>query len=201
MPDAAVARTDHELQLLGALVDGAYALGMAFNEAAEAEADHTRKLELFDAFLRGSLAVRMGIRLSMTLRAPPKAAQASAVERDESEKAEVERDETERLDVERERDRDYEPVSLPKFLATLGVVAADAGRLDGVAANIRQTVLPALNDLLARAKAGATVASGPVGATRLARPPPAAPRTALLASAAAAPARPLIPHPPPRRSG
>ena len=141
MSDTAVARTEHELRMVEALVDCAYALSLAVAEAAKAEADGKFRLQLFEAYQRGFLAVRMGIRLSLMLRAAsPAVARPSAEptrEASERERPETERPETEHPrdragtdERERERERDYEPVSLPKFLSTLGVVARDAARLD-----------------------------------------------------------------------
>lgn len=205
----AVARTDHELRILEAMVDCAYGLGVAFGGAAKAQDDHAKKLELFDAFNRSFLAVRMGIRLSMTLRAPPKPARAEAAEHDPSEMAEADRPERDPGDpVERERERDQEPVSLPKFLATLRGVAADAARLDDTLPADLRAGASTLQDLLVRAKAGAAAsaaAQAPGDVDVLTRPPRAAPRTALLGSASAALAPPLARRgadpPPPRRSG
>lgn len=217
MSDAVTAAADRELQMLGSMVDCAHRLGMTFGGAAEAEADLTAKLQLLDAFHRSFQAVRMGIRLSMTLCATPKPAAAAAVprERPERERLEVERsDVIERLEVEpieaeRERDRDYEPVSLPRFLATLGVVAADAGRLrDHLPADATQT-LPILSDLLARAKAGppgpALRPASHAPANQLdvlVRPPSTMSRAALLGSASAptpvALRGPRLARPPPR---
>jgi hypothetical protein len=204
----AVARTDHELRMLEAMVECAYGLGVAFGEAAKAEADHARRLELFDAFNRGFLAVRMGIRLSMTLRAPPKPARAEAAERDPPETTEMdaatEADRPERDPGDgAERERDREPVSLPKFLATLRGVAADAARLD-LPTDLRASA-STLQDLLARAKADAAASAAvrPAGGVDVMRP--AAPRTALLGSASTGLAAPLVRRgvglPPPRRSG
>lgn len=213
MPEAALAPADHELQMLGALVNSAFALSESFSEAAKAETDHARRLQLFDAFCRGSLAVRMGIRLSMALRAGPKAVAAAKAEPAEVEKPDFDppRERTEGL--ERERDRDYEPVSLPKFLATLGVVAADAARLDALPASVRDETLPALNALLAQANAGAvepptpvqrpTAAATATAVNLLTRPPPAAPKRHLLGSTSPVLSTALAsrPRPPPRGSG
>src|SRR5687768_7801054 len=105
MPDSAPAHIDHELQLLGAMVECAHALGMRFGEAAQAEPDVTKSVPLFDAFNRSFLAVRMGIRLSLTLRAPPKPARAEAVEREALETEAPERDDRAEP-LERDRDRD-----------------------------------------------------------------------------------------------
>lgn len=198
----AVARTDHELRMLEALVDCAYELGIGFGEAAKAETDHARRLELLDAFHRNALAVRMGIRLSMTLRAPPKPARAEAAERDAPEM-----DETERLEREPsegiEREREREPVSLPKFLSTLRGIAADAARLD-LPTDLRAGA-STLQELLARTNAAPATARPAGGVDLLTRPPRPAPRTSLLGSASAALAAPLARRgpglPPPRRSG
>jgi hypothetical protein len=141
--------------MLESMVDCAHALGMAFGAAAQAEADPKHRLELFDAFQKSFLALRMGIRLSMVLRAPPKATPQVAGRAEAPEREPAEHDPPERSDsAERERDRDYEPVSLPKFLATLGVVARDAARLDDrLPARAATRVLPTLQNLLARATA------------------------------------------------
>ena len=212
MSDTAVARTDHELRIVEALVDCAHVLSVAVAEAAKVERDHARKLQLFEAFQRGFLAVRMGIRLSITLRAGaraiPRPAAAPAREAPEVERLETERPETERPDapeLERERDRDYEPVSLPKFLLTLGVMASDAARLPGLPAHVRTELLPTLDTLLARAKAPTAASSAPASpaVALLAWPKPAA-KSALLGATSAISAQPLAfhgqPRPPPYRS-
>ena len=190
-PEAA--RTARELQMLEGLVDCAYGLAMRFGEAAKAEADTKHSLELFEGFHKSSLAVRMGIRLCMTLRAPPKAAptaaRAEAIERERAEDEPAERLERDR----REREREYEPVSLPKFLATLGVVARDAERLRDRLPDAAR-VLPTLQGLLAEAKADPPAAATPAAAvTVLVRPPQSGVRHKLLGSAAAA-----LPRPAPR---
>jgi len=187
--------------MLEAMVDCAHGLGMALGEAAKAEADTKRSLELVDAFQKCFLAVRMGIRLSMALRDAPKAAPAVAPERAEAlEREGAERDPPERLDrVERERERDYEPVSLPKFLSTLGAVARDAARLDDRLPPDAARVLPTLQDLLARADRDAPVPepapSPQAGVAVLARPPQGATRHKLLGSAATPRPRPRAPPP------
>ena len=212
MSDAAVARTDHELRILEALVDCAHGLSMAVAEAAKAERDHARRLQMFEAFQRGFLAVRMGIRLSIMLRAGARAIPrpAPARETPEVERPETERPEIERPDgPERERDRDYEPVSLPKFLSTLGLVASDAARLPGLPAHVRAELLPRLDTLLARAKGPAAPTSAPTSApashaVALLTRPKATPKSALLGATSAFSAQPLAfhgqPRPPPYRS-
>ncbi len=219
MSDAAVARTDHELRILEALVDCAHGLSVAVAEAAKMERDQARRLQMFEAFQRGFLAVRMGIRLSIMLRAGaraiPRPAAAPAREALEIERPETERAEIERPDgPERERDRDYEPVSLPKFLSTLGVMASDAARLPGLPAQVRAELLPRLDTLLTRAKGPAAQPSAQPSAPTsapashavalLARPK-ATPKSALLSATSAFSAQPLAfhgqPRPPPYRFG
>jgi len=204
MPPEAT-RTARELHMLEAMVDCAHVLGMAFGEAAQAETDAKRRLEFLDAFHKSFLALRMGIRLSMALRAPPKAAlapePAEASERDPVERDPPERERSDGAERERDRDRDYEPVSLPKFLATLGVVARDAARLDDRLPAYATRVLPTLQGLLARATtdpaAPAPVPSQAAGVAVLARPLQSGTRHLLLGSAATAPTRPGPRTPPP----
>ena len=131
----------------------------------------------------------MGIRLCMALRAPPKAAptteRAEALDRER-----VENEPAERLERDvREREREYEPVSLPKFLATLGVVARDAARLgDRLPVETITHTLPTLHGLLVQATADPQVpeatSTPAAGVAVLARPPQAATRNKLLGSSA-----------------
>ena len=191
------ARTARELQMLEGLVDCAYGLATTFCAAAKAEADTRHSLELLDGFHKSAFAVRMGIRLCMTLRAPPKAAPAAAESADTLQPERAEHEPAERPErpdsAERERERDYEPVSLPKFLSLLGVVARDAERLGDRLPAGATDVLPKLEGLLA----GATpdpcapdpaprppAPSGAAGVAVLARPPQGATRRSLLGSAA-----------------
>jgi hypothetical protein len=194
-------RSGRELQMLEAMVDCAHALGMAFGEAAKAEAEVKDKLALFDAFNRSFLAVRMGIRLSLALRQPPKPARtAQAPSDDDADRLDAAGDRSDRDDAaDRDRDRDYEPVSLPRFLATLGVVAKEAGRLgDRLPEAATARVLPQLQALLVGANAE-PAAAAPART--------AAPKGALLGSTSAAVSRPTgdqgprLPRPPPRPSG
>lgn len=201
MSDTA-ARTDHELHLLESLIDCAKTISLALGEAAKVETDRARLLELVEAFQRGFFSVRMGIRLSLTLRAGPRplraaliAPEAETLETEKPERLEIERPETERAErPEREREREYEAVSLPTFLKTLGVVSADAARLDGLPAHVRAEALPTLERLLAQADAQAPpvpakrpqpAKSAPTtGVDLLLRPPKAAPRSRWLGSTA-----------------
>ena len=187
--------------MLEAMVDCAHGLGMAYGAAARAETDTRRSLELADAFQKSFLAVRMGIRLCMTLRAPPKTAALAAERTDAPERDRAEPLERgEGLERERERERDYEPVSLPKFLSTLGVVARHAEALgDRLPAGPARDALPRLQALLAGAMPDPRVPEpAPPQAAAvavLARPPQGASRRSLLGSAATPRPGPRAPPP------
>lgn len=197
------ARTARELQMLEGMVDCAHVLGMTLGAAAKAERDVKRMLVLIDGYQKCFLGVRMGIRLCQTLRAPPKATPAPTPDVERPERAEPpEREHAERPErlepLERERDRDYEPVSLPKFLSTLGLAARDAERLGDQLPPAARDVLPTLKGLLIQANA--TPPSDPApdlstGLAVLTRPREPATRRNLLGSAA--PPRPG-PRAPPR---
>jgi hypothetical protein len=205
------ARSARELQMLEGMVDCAHALAMAFGAAAKGGAGAGLSLDHLEAFQKCSLAVRMGIRLCMALRAA-KPARAASIERpealqyDRAERDPPEHEARERADApERERDRDYDPVSLPKFLATLGVVAREAARLDDRLPADAKRVLPALQTFLAQAKQNPSAAEpilAPTGGVAvLARPSPGRTRDRLLGSAAVSPGpgtRPGLRGPPPR---
>lgn len=194
------ARTARELQMLEGLVDCAHALGMAVGTAAKAETDVRASLAGIAVFQKCFLAVRMGIRLCMSLRAGRSvSARAASVERSEALEQDLaehdpsEAEAPERPDpLERERDRDYEPVSLPAFLKTLGVVARvvarDAPQLNDRLPPEARQALPALQDLLAQADPAARSARPSLaGVAVLARPaPPGRTRDKLLGSAATA---------------
>ena len=190
--------------MLEAMVDCAHGLGMAYGAAARAETDTRRSLELADVFQKSFLAVRMGIRLCMTLRAPPKAAPAAAESADTLQPERAEHEPAERPErpdsAERERERDYEPVSLPKFLSTLGVVARHAEALgDRLPAGPARDALPRLQALLAGAMPDPRVPEpAPPQAAAvavLARPPQGASRRSLLGSAATPRPGPRAPPP------
>jgi hypothetical protein len=191
---------------------------LRFGEAALAEPDVARALQLDAAFHRGFLAVRMGIRLSLALRASPRVQRPAAEDRDRAERDALKADPPERESLdsrhrperaeaeERDRDREYEPVSLGKFLATLRGVADDARKLP---AEARGDTLPTLEGLLARATAEAAPAPpdptsrSTAGVSLLMKPPPAGGRALLLGSASPPLAlrAALRPRPPPRGSG
>lgn len=101
--------------------------------------------------------------------------------------------------LERERDRDYEPVSLPKFLSTLGVVTSEAARIDALPAHIRAEILPKLDTLLAGAKGpAAPPPARPTAAPALITRPKAPPKAALMGGASALSGPPLAFHGQPR---
>ena len=198
--------------MIGAMTACAFALGSAAAEMAKGAGDDT------DLFLAASaefrhcfFAVRMGIRLKMALGAgvTPGAARALAeptLAPEAPERLETERAETEplgRLEAERERDRDYEPVSLPQFLKTLGVVATRAeARREALPADVRDHTLPRLRSLLNQADGPARPDPSPPGAAvaLLARPPAApAGRSRWLASTGAVGVLPTPPPTPRRR--
>jgi hypothetical protein len=146
-----------------------------------AEAGESTRLFL-DAFK----ALRLGAMLALKLKAgwTPRVAMPAG----EPEREQAERDDEPRED-ERDRDRDYEPVSLPIFLRQLGVVARAAeARADKLPADLRDQTVPELKRRLA---AEAAPQGGPLAV--LARPAPApAPsaRSRLLGSVAGLPRKP-----------
>ena len=192
--------------MIEAMTVCAYELGTAAAEVAKtAGNDLDRFLAFSTEFRHCFFAVRMGLRLKLFGVPAPRAATLAtgSVEHERLDPVEQpERDEAHRR-PERERDRDAEPVSLPQFLKTLGIVSAKAEKArDQFPAHVRETTLPRLQALLAEAAPPPEPAShrpGPALAV-LARPQAApAPRSHLLNSARAAP---VIPgRPPPRPSG
>ena len=204
------ARTARELQMLETMVDVAHGLGLRFGEAANAEPDLKRSLKLLDAFHKCFQALRLGIRLCQSLRAPPKPAAERPETETDAERLDTERDAPDPAErdpsdaFEYERERDHEPVSLPKFLATLGLVARKAEDLaDHLPAEVRTTVLPQLKGLLAQAAADPRPAKPTTGITALTRPSPQpAAKHALLGSTATPQPRPgPRPRPPWSSSG
>jgi hypothetical protein len=150
---------DAETRQLDDMREAAYGLGMAFAQAAEAEGELDRKLQLFDAFHRSFASVRLSIALAMRLRREAQAPPRIETERPERE---VERAEAlERCDAperperydERDRDREAERASLPVLLRTLERVADDAQTLLPQAAE-----LPTLRELLDRVRTQPTPA-------------------------------------------
>lgn len=157
----------------------AFQLSKAAHAIAMAVPHHDTKafIAASEAFQRLGFAVRMGIRLACQLRAgqafrPMRSAAEAADAIERPEPPELERPDRPERDV-RERERDYEPVSLPKFLKTLGLAARDAeARRDELPAHIRDTTLPRLKSLLAQAEAEPPPApKAATGVAVLARPP------------------------------
>ena len=179
------------LRMVEAMTVCAFELGTAAAEIAKtAGDDFGRFLSFSTEFRHCFFAVRMGIRLKQYGVPAPRAATVS-VEPPERERLDpFERDERadtrRRTEADRERDRDVEPVSLPQFLKTLGIVSARAEQArDQFPAHVRETTLPTLQALLRQAAPPPepeTARPGPALSV-LARPPGTAPvRSRLLNS-------------------
>ena len=192
-------RDAHPLEMIEAMTVCAYELGLAASDIAKrATEDTARFLAASAEFRHCFFAMRMGIRLghASRLAANPAGAgvEAEPAERLERERPEavdaMERDDgRERFETERDREGDYEPVSLPKFLKSLGLAAAGAeARRDELPAHVRDTTLPTLHSLLRQAKAPPDARSaGVVSATAVLARPPVVPasRSRLLTSTGA----------------
>jgi hypothetical protein len=217
MSPAAPAQVESEAEMVKAMSGCAYELGLAAAEIAEGcKGDPERFIQASAEFRQCFFALRMGIRLRLKLREPIAAA---AAERPQAEGGLAEREAPERAErpdgdggaPERERDRDregdYEPVSLPQFLNSLGVVVNAAERRGcELPEPLAAETLPRLRSLLAAATPAAPAdppAADPAGrgsgVAVLARPPaaPSAGARARLLGSAAAPPR----GPPAFRSG
>ena len=178
---------DPSCEMLDALTQCAYRLGLAFGAEAEREKMSAKGLEYFQLFDRCFFSVRVAIGLQLRLRQAQPALR-SAPEREElRERGDpAERDTRTPPDpVERERDREVEPVSMSVFLKTLQGVAADAANLPGPP----HEALPTLQELLAQITG--TPASTPAK--------PAAGLRARLATSATAPSLTLPPPTGPKR--
>ena len=184
------------LEMIGAMTQCAYQLGVTASGIAQSAGDDLARFLAFSTEFRHCFfAVRMGIRLSQFEVMAPRVAAAASVETPDRERTErADRDDARgRIEADRDRERDREPVSLPQFLKTLGLVAKNAEQVRAeLPAHIRDTTLPTLHGLLRQATATPAVAV-------LARPPAApAARARLLSSAGApgfnpgSPARPPI---------
>ena len=195
------------LRMIEAMTACAYELGTTAAEIAKSAGDDLDRFLAFTTEFRHCFfAVRMGIRLKVFGVSAPRAATV-AVEPLERERLDpVEQPERDaarrRAEADRERDRDAEPVSLPQFLKTLGIVTKTAEQArDQYPAHIRETTLPTLQALLAQAGPPLAREARPGPALALlARPPNVPPaRSHLLNSAR--PARVIPARPPPRPSG
>ena len=173
-------------QMLDALTQCAYRLGLAFGAEAEREKMSAKGLEYFHLFDRCFFSVRVSIGLQLRLR---QAERTSSTELEELRECadSTERDTQTTRDrdpIERERDREVEPASISVFLKTLQGVAADAANLPGPP----HSALPTLQELLAQ------ITSAPA--------PPAKPAVGLrarLATSATAPTLTLPPATGPKR--
>jgi hypothetical protein len=183
---AAAAPAAPSLDMIETMTRCAYELGLAASGIAQRAGDDTaRFLSASAEFRHCFFAVRMGIRLKLAERVAARSA-AAPLERLERERSDVydppereQDDSLEPLEIERERDRDYEPVSLPQFLKSLGVAAARAERYrDELPPHVRDTTLPRLHGLLRDAGA-------PSGDARPARTASAIPGSAVFAQPAA----------------
>ena len=188
------------LQMIEAMTRCAYQLGVAAAGIAQraGDDDTARFLAFSTEFRHCFFAVRMGIRLShLAVVAPRAVAPAQPLERERPEA--VERDDVRlRTEADRERERDHEPVSLPRFLRSLGLAVTGAEQVRAeLPAHVRDTTLPALRELLRQ-----TTAPPGHGAVALLASPPTAPasRARLLNSTGTRGVPPLPPIPPARRS-
>ncbi len=126
--------TDHTAppDLLTGLTDAAGRLGQRFSDAAEAATDDKALIEFTNLFTECFKAYRLGRLLQLRGLKPLPAFPATA-DRDRPER-DVDRDPR---DDDRDREADYEPVSLPKFLNSLGLVARKATDHPTVVGDVR----------------------------------------------------------------
>lgn len=202
MTDLAAHGAQQHLEMIEGLTQCAYELGKAAHRIAlqSEQRDAKAFLAASAEFRHCFFSVRMGVRLAAQLRAGQSFAALRTARADEMERPDaVERPEREDREpgerLEREREGDYEAVSLPKFLQTLGLVARAAERRgDELPAHIRDTTLPRLKGLLAEANApaapAAKTATGLAVLTLPAAPPSPAGKSRLLTSVVTPPPRP-----------
>ncbi len=158
------------LEMIGAMTQCAYQLGVTASGIAQSAGDDLARFLAFSTEFRHCFfAVRMGIRLSQFEVVAPRVAAASVETPDRERTERADRDDARgRIEADRDRERDREPVSLPQFLKTLGLVAKNAEQVRAeLPAHIRDTTLPTLHALLRQATA--TPEREPVAL--LARPP------------------------------
>ena len=192
------------LEMIEAMTQCAYELGMAAGEIARRSTDNDKLfLAASNEFRQCFFAMRMGIRLSEGgLAAIAAKAAAQAAEAPETERLDAEErpERPERLDsyerLETDRDRDYEPVSLARFLKSLGLVAASAEkRRDDLPPHIRDTTLPTLQKLLQQANGppdGAPRSTAAPAVAVLARPPAAPAARSRLLTSTVTPSHPAL---------
>ena len=187
-------------QMLDALTQCAYRLGLAFGAEAEREMMLARGLECFQLFDRCFFSVRVAMGLQLRL---GQAGPALAPERDDHrERAEPsDRNTARERDIrERERDREVESASIPLFLKTLQGVAAEASAMTGPP----PAALPTLRELLAQITSTPTTPAKPAAGLR-ARLATSATAPTLTLPPATGPGRPTLGVPlhratgPPRR--
>ena len=215
MPEAPTSPDARHLEMISAMTECAFELGLVATALAKRAGDDTALfLKATAEFQRCFFAVRMGIRLRHWGVAGTGAARAASPADAEHERPEAEHERPEaaerpdcgeareRVETDRERDRegDYEPVSLPRFLKSLGLVAASAEQRQGdLPPHIRDTTLPTLRNLLRQANAppdgGRAPGSGAASAVAVLVRPPAAPagRSRLLTSTVTPGVAPLSP--------
>ncbi len=197
MTDAATTR---HIAMLEQLTDCVGALAVTAHDLAMVMVKHSpdRFLALAAESRQCAFAARMGVKLIHRLKAgPPLAARPASPAAPEARPV-AERAAPERAAAEREQDRESEsesePASLPLFLKTLRAVASDAERRKAeLPAAARETALPTLHALLAKAEASGppsrqAPAPAAVPRTSPAAAPAASTRSRLLASTLAAPA-------------
>ena len=151
-------------EMLDALTQCAYRLGLAFGAEAERETMSAKGLEYFHLFDRCFFSVRVAMGLQLRMR---QAERTLATEREDlRERADpTERDTQKTRDrdpVERERDREVEPASISVFLKTLQGVAADAANLPGPP----HSALPTLQELLAQITSAPATPAKPTAGLR-----------------------------------
>ena len=150
-------------EMLDAMTQCAYRLGLAFGAEAERETMSARGLEYFKLFDRCFFSVRVSIGLQLRLRQAQPALRSAPEREEQRERGDAERDTRTPPDpVERERDREVEPVSVSLFLKTLQGVAADAANLPGPP----HEALPTLQELLAQITSAPTTRAKPAAGLR-----------------------------------
>jgi hypothetical protein len=194
---AAATFADASLETLVALSKGAERMAFSFLDEEERATDPQDRRAAADLYLRAFQAWRLGVGLALRIMhpAPIRIPRDLDVREAMRERDPPDREPRER-DDERDRESDYEPVSLPRFLSTLrGVTKAAEARGERLPPDVRET-LPALKDLLVKANAASAPAPAKAPLAILAKPTgpgPASARSRLLGSASA-------PIPPPRRN-